>query len=144
MRIFHVSRAVCPLLLAGLLVLLSACTAGKAQDPAEPDGETPVQNEQAEQPAGEPAEETLSDLCGEDYQTYLIETITMQMGNRMDKDPAVIYFPIAEDAPLTDYVAIDETTEFQVNEAGNIVIFFPEGTVTDASHGEQSFIVPRP
>ena len=140
MRMPKIPQVVCLFLLAGLLILLSACTAGESQESAGSAGDPPAQNEQA----GEPAEETLSDLCGEDYQTYLIETITMQMGNRMDKDPAVIYFPIAEDAPLTDYVAIDETTEFQVNEAGNIVIFFPEGTVTDASHGEQSFIVPRP
>ena len=47
--------------------------------------------------------DTLETLCGADYQAYITETITMQMGNRMDKDPAVVYFPIAEKAPLTDY-----------------------------------------
>ena len=44
-----------------------------------------------EEPAGE---ETLESLCGEDYQTYLTEAITMQMESRMEKDPEVAYFPI--------------------------------------------------
>ena len=82
--------------------------------------------------------------CGADWQDYLTETITMQMGNRMDKDPEVVYFPIADGAPLTDYAAIDETTAFEVDADGNIVILFPAGAVTDAAHGEQSFTVPRP
>ena len=68
----------------------------------------------------------------------------MQMGNRMDKDPAVVYFPIAEKAPLTDYAASDETTDFRLDEDGNVVILFPAGTVTDECHGEQSFRIPRP
>ena len=29
------------------------------------------------------------------------------------------------------------------DENGNPVIFFPAGTVTDAGHGEQSFIIPK-
>ena len=88
--------------------------------------------------------DTLDTLCGADYQAYITETITMQMGNRMDKDPAVVYFPIAEKAPLTDYAAIDETTDFRLDEDGNVVILFPAGTVTDERHGEQPFRIPRP
>lgn len=88
--------------------------------------------------------DTLETLCGADYQAYITETITMQMGNRMDKDPAVVYFPIAEKAPLTDYAAIDETTDFRLDEDGNVVILFPAGTVTDERHREQSFRIPRP
>ena len=93
-----------------------------------------------------PAEEavTLEDLYGADYQAYLIDTITMQMGNRMDKDSGVAYFPITDHAPLTDYTAIDETTAFQIDGDGNIVILFPAGTVTDESHGQQSFRIPKP
>lgn len=139
MKRFRTSRTALPLL-AVLLLLLSACGA----EPSQPEGGADVQQPpQAEEPAGD-APETLAELCGADYQTYLTDTITMQMGNRMDKDPEVVYFPIAEGAPLTDYAAIDETTEFQVNADGNLVILFPEGTVTDASHGAQSFIVPLP
>ena len=93
-------------------------------------------------PTGEAA--ALEDLCGADYQAYIIDTITMQMENRMDKTPDVVYFPIADSAPLTDYVPIDETTDFTVDEEGHIVILFPAGTVTDEANGEQSFRIPRP
>ena len=56
------------------------------------------------------------------------------IGNRMSKIMKVSY----------DYAAIDETTSFTVDEEGNIVIHFPAGTVTDESHGEQTFIMPKP
>ena len=67
----------------------------------------------------------------------------MQMGNRMDKDPEVRYFPIEDNAPLSDYVTIDENTEFEVDDEGNPVIIFPAGTVTDEANGVQSFRVPK-
>ena len=119
--------------LLALLLALSACGAAP-QEEAPPAGDS------------SPAEEavTLEDLYGADYQAYFIDTITMQMGNRMDKDPDVVYYPIAEKAPLTEYAAIDETTAFQLEENGNLVILFPAGTVTDESHGQQSFRIPRP
>lgn len=88
--------------------------------------------------------DTLESLCGVNYRSYIVETITMQMENRMEKDPEIVYFPIREDRPLTDYVAIDETTAFTVDEDGNIVITFPAGTVTDAAHGQQTFRLPQP
>ena len=116
-------------LLLILLLTLTACGA-------------PPQTEEAAS-AGE-ASATLKELCGSDYQEYIIKTITMQMENRMDKTPDVVYFPIRDQAPLTDYAAIDETTSFTVDEGGNIVIFFPAGTVTDEANGEQSFRIPRP
>ena len=117
--------------LLALLLVLAACGAADSQSLA----------------AADPAKEstaTLEELCGSDYQSYIIETITMQMGNRMDKTPGVVYFPIREKVPLTDYVSIDETTDFTVDEEGHIVILFPAGTVTDEDNGEQSFRIPRP
>ena len=113
--------------LLSLLLALTACGAARAAEKP-PEEDTP----------------TLEALCGPDYQTYIIDTITMQMGNRMDKTPEVTYYPITEKAPLTDYAAIDETTSFYVDEDGNIVILFPAGTVTDEANGEQSFRIPRP
>ena len=116
--------------LLALLLVLAACGAADSQSLA----------------AADPAKEstaTLEELCGSDYQSYIIETITMQMGNRMDKTPDVRFFPIVDQKPLSDYVAIDEQTKFEVDEKGNPVIFFPAGTVTDAEHGEQSFIIPK-
>ena len=88
--------------------------------------------------------DTLESLCGVNYQSYIVETITMQMENRMEKTPEVIYFPIQENRPLTDYVSIDETTAFTLDEDGSIVISFPAGSITDAANGEQSFRLPRP
>ena len=75
--------------------------------------------ELAEQEAA--GSDTLEALCGVNYRPYIVETITMQMENRMAKNPEVVYFPIREDRPLTDYVAIDETTAFTLDEDGNIV-----------------------
>lgn len=125
----HNQVLVALMLLFGML-LLSACTAEATDgDPA------PAAEEQTEP--------TLEDLLGEDYVSYLTETITMQMGNRMEKDPEVRYYPIEDSAPLTDYVAIDETTAFEVDEEGNPVILFPAGTVTDEANGEQSFRIPK-
>ena len=45
---------------------------------------------------------------------------------------------------LTQYVSIGPFTEFTLDGNGDIVITFPAGAVTDAAHGEQSFIIPRP
>lgn len=126
------------MLLFGML-LLTACAAEAAGGDAAPAAEE--QTEQTGQT--EQAEPTLEDLLGEDYVSYLTETITMQMGNRMEKDSEVRYYPIEDNAPLTDYVAIDETTAFEVDEEGNPVILFPAGTVTDEANGEQSFRIPK-
>ena len=122
-------------------LLLSGCAASAADGQEE---SAPPAQEQTPPAAQETSEEpTLEDLLGEDYVSYLTETITMQMGNRMEKDPDVRYYPIEDNAPLTDYVAIDETTAFQVDEEGNPVILFPAGTVTDEANGEQSFRIPK-
>ncbi len=122
-------------------LLLSGCAASASDSQGESAPPTAEQTPPAEQETSE--EPTLEDLLGEDYAAYLTETITMQMGNRMEKDPDVRYYPIEDNAPLTDYVAIDETTAFEVDEEGNPVILFPAGTVTDEANGEQSFRIPK-
>lgn len=123
-----------------LLLALTACGTPAAPPPAE----TPaISGEPVSEPSGSEAP-TLEELCGADYQTYITETITMQMENRMEKTPAVRYFPVTDSAPLSDYAAIDETTSFAVDEDGHIVIRFAAGTVTDEANGEQSFHIPRP
>ena len=82
-----------------LLLALAACGGTEPRPPEEP-------------PTA--AEPKLEELCGTDYQSYIAETIIMQMENRMDKTPDVRYFPVTDSAPLTDYAAIDETTSFEV------------------------------
>ena len=86
---------------------------------------------------------TLETLLGENYVQSLTETITMQMGNRMDKKPDVRYYPIADHAPLGNYVTIGEETQFEVDEEGCLVITFPAGTVTDEANGVQEFRIQR-
>lgn len=125
-------------------MLLSACGAAQASQPsAEDDPAAAAQGTTATEDTQSQEEPTLESLLGEDYVQYLTETITMQMGNRMEKNPDVRYYPIEDNAPLSDYVTIDETTEFEVDEEGNPVILFPAGTVTDEAHGEQSFRIPK-
>ena len=123
------------------MLLLTACGAPAAEQAGEA-SDPPQESEPAPETDGQ-EDATLEELLGEDYVTYVTETVTMQMGNRMEKDPEVRYFPIEDDAPPSDYVTIDETTKFEVDEEGNPVIFFPAGTVTDEANGEQSFRIPK-
>ena len=123
------------LLLACLLRTLSAC--GSSNTPSDAESPDPAPEETQE--------ETLETLCGEDYVTYIVDTITMQMENRMEKTPEVVFFPIEEDAPLTDYVTIDASTPFTLDEEdGSITLTFDAGMVTDAENGAQSFRIPLP
>ena len=129
------------------MLLLTACVAASGAEDMEGAQEA-LQQEQtptleSEELQPEQGEVTLEELLGEDYVDYLTETITMQMGNRMIKTPEVRYFPIEDDAPLSDYVTIDETTKFEIDDEGNPVIYFPAGTVTDEANGEQSFRIPK-
>ena len=129
------------------MLLLTACVAASGAEDMEGAQEA-LQQEQvpaleSEELQQEQGEVTLEELLGEDYVDYLTETITMQMGNRMIKTPEVRYFPIEDDAPLSDYVTIDETTKFEIDDEGNPVIYFPAGTVTDEANGEQSFRIPK-
>ena len=127
------------------MLLLTACGASTTESEGT-DPETPPQESAAaptEEPSAQQEDVTLEELLGEDYVNYLTETITMQMANRMDKDPEVRYFPIEDNTPLSDYVTIGGTTKFEVDEEGNPVIYFPAGTVTDEANGEQSFRIPK-
>lgn len=123
------------LLLACLLLTLSAC--GSSNTPSDAESPDPAPEETQE--------ETLETLCGEDYVAYIVDTITMQMENRMEKTPEVVFFPIEEDAPLTDYVTIDASTPFTLDEEdGSITLTFDAGMVTDEENGAQSFRIPLP
>lgn len=133
MKVLH--RTASLLLLACLLLTLSACGSS----------DTPSDVESPDSAPEETPEETLETLCGEDYVAYIVDTITMQMENRMEKTPEVVFFPIEEDAPLTDYVTIDASTPFTLDEEdGSITLTFDAGMVTDAENGAQSFRIPLP
>ena len=126
------------------VMLLSACGAAQASQPSPEEDPAPsTQETTAPEDTQSQEEPTLESLLGDGSVNYLTETITMEMGNRMEKNPDVRYYPIEDNAPLSDYVTIDETTEFEIDEEGNPVILFPAGTVTDEAHGEQSFRIPK-
>ena len=65
------------------MLLLTACGASAADT----GGTGSDDLQQTEGTASQQEDATLEDLLGEDYVTYVTETITMQMGNRMEKDP---------------------------------------------------------
>lgn len=139
-----------------ILLLTSVClgACGKRENPAaETESQPPVTSvppTETEVPQTLPASvpptqmpQTLEDLLGEDYVQFLTDTITMQMENRMEKNPEVRYYPVTEQAPLGDYAAIGETTQFEVDAEDNLVIIFSAGTVAAPEHGEQRFRVIR-
>ena len=86
---------------------------------------------------------TLEGLLGEDYVELLTDTITMQMENRMNRNPHVDYYPVSEKAPLGEYVTIGADTPFEVDTQGYLVVCLPAGTVADSGHGEQRFRIAR-
>ena len=132
------------MLAAGTLaaaLLLAGCSASSASSTASstPASSAAVSQETA---SSETEAQTLESLLGSDYVDYISETILMNMENRMDLELEVEYYPVVNDAPLTDYVTIDENLPFEVNEDGDVVITFDAGVVADESHGEQFFILP--
>lgn len=136
------------ILLALLLtsVCLGACTKREITA-AETEGNTtapsvaPMETELFQTLPPTQTPQTLEDLLGEDYARFLTDTITMQMENRMEKNPDVPYFPITDKAPLGNYVTIGEGTAFEVDDEGYLTILFPGGTVAAPEHGEQLFRV---
>lgn len=87
--------------------------------------------------------QTLEALLGGDYRSYLTKVITMQMENRMEKNPEIPYYPVKDNAPLADYVTIGEETLFEVDAEGILIISFPAGTVTEEANGVQSFRIQK-
>lgn len=85
----------------------------------------------------------LERLLGENYISFLSDTILMQMGNRMQKDSSVRFYPIDDRKPLNTYCPIGPNTEYLVDEDGYLVILLPAGAVTEAEHGVQRFRVAR-
>ncbi|QNL44776.1 DUF3298 domain-containing protein [Oscillibacter hominis] len=129
--------ALFPLALA--LLLLAAC--GPAPSGSASQNAASLASSQGDG-SSEPA--TLAELYGEDYAEFIGDTIEMQMGNRMEKNPDIKYFPITEEKPLTEYVSIDDSTEFHLSDDGNPVVVLPAGSVTSETFGAQEFILPKP
>lgn len=134
-------------LLACTIFTMSSCGSNTVTSPEDTTGSatestTPADSETLEKDPGDTA--SLEELMGTDYKDYIVETITMQMENRMELEPEVVFFPVRDDKPLTDYVAIDETLSYTAEENGDVTILLPAGSVTDEAHGDQSFSIPNP
>lgn len=141
MKQLSIRLALLTALLACAVFTLSACGSQPGvsdQDSAGSTADTPQSAQSGEATA------SLEELMGADYQDYIVETITMQMENRMDLEPEVEFFPILDDKPLTDYVTIDDTLTYTAEENGDVTIILPAGSVTDEAHGDQSFSIPNP
>lgn len=148
MKHMHIRLTLLAALLACAVFALSACGSGTTASQEESSQPT-VDTEAPADPSTTPEEDagsdaSLEDLLGADYADYIVETVTMQMENRMDKDPEVVFFPVEENKPLTDYVTIDDTLSYTADENGDVTITFPAGTVADESFGDQSFTLPNP
>lgn len=143
MKQLSIRLALLTALLACAVMALSACGSQTNSTPEDPaiSAEASAQSPQAGKTDARPS---LEELMGADYQAYIVETITMQMENRMDPEPEVEFFPIRDDKPLTDYVAIDDTLTYTVEENGDVTIVLPAGSVADEAHGDQSFSIPNP
>lgn len=149
MKHLRIRQALLAAMLVCALFALSACGAGNSttQSPTETTEESTSSTDPAgtgETQSPDAAPSTLEELLGADYKDYIVETITMQMENRMDLEPEVEFYPVRDNKPLTDYVAIDETLSFTPDEEGGVTIHLPAGSVTDEAHGEQSFSLPNP
>lgn len=134
------------IILAGILLPLSSLMSSREQLSVPPTEQTVaietlptlIVDTTPPAPVTEPAP-TLQSLMGSDYVQQISDTITMQMGNRMDKNPDIDYYPISENKPLSSYVQIGPDTAFEVDEEGCVIIQLPAGSVTDAAQGVQEF-----
>ena len=137
------------MLAAGTLaaaLLLAGCSASSASSASSTASRTPASSAAVSQEtaSSETEAQTLESLLGSDYVDYISETILMNMENRMDLEPEVEYYPVVNDAPLTDYVTIDEHLPFEVNQDGDRVINFDAGVVADTGRCEEFFILAAP
>lgn len=147
MRTKWKGMAVCVVCVTVAGTLLLGCGAVKQNPKQDIVQDVPQETRQAalieEIPEATEAPITLEMLLGEDYVQFLTETITMQMGNRMEKNPDVRYYPITDKAPLSNYVILGEETQFEVDADSTLVIVFPAGSVTDKDNGVQRFRIQR-
>ncbi|MCR4843297.1 MAG: RsiV family protein [Eubacterium sp.] len=85
----------------------------------------------------------LADLFAEDadYVTPISESVKSQMRAQMKADENVIYF-IDQDIEDEEFTGIDADEDFYVNEDGEVVICFDEGTVAPYYMGSVEFVIP--
>lgn len=87
---------------------------------------------------------TLTDLLGENAYDYAADEVLRQMNEKVAEDPeAYIFWGIndADDSNM-EFIGVNETTPFYINEAGNVVISYPKYDAGPGYMGIQEFEIP--
>ena len=88
---------------------------------------------------------TLLDIFGENAYEYTEKCILEQMQQLIDADPEnVVFWGINETEDMgNEFIGVDETTPFYINEKGNVVISYNEYDVAPGYMGIVEFEIPR-
>ena len=85
---------------------------------------------------------TLADALGADYVKICNTSITDQINARIAADENAAFFGFGNDEGMMDgFTTVDETTDFYLNENGNVVVSFPEYSIAPGSMGIQEFVI---
>jgi len=87
---------------------------------------------------------TLSDFFGENAYEYIEQCILEQMQQLIDADPEnVVFWGINEQFDTgNEFIGVNETTPFYINEKGNVVISYNEYDVAPGYMGIVEFEIP--
>ena len=87
---------------------------------------------------------TLIDLLGEDAYEYAEAEVLKQINKIIEEDPNLCFWGINEPEDMGDeFIGVDETTPFYINNEGNIVISYNKYDIAPGSMGIMEFVIPR-
>lgn len=78
---------------------------------------------------------SLKNLLGEDYVELANRSVKMQMKERMEQNPGMVYW--GDD--MGGFTSIDDSTNFYINENGNPVLVFDKYEIAPGAYGIQEF-----
>lgn len=87
---------------------------------------------------------TLLDIFGENAYEYIEKCVLEQIHQRIDADPEnVVFWGINETEDMgNEFIGVDETTPFYINEKGNVVISYNEYDIAPGYMGIVEFEIP--
>ena len=87
---------------------------------------------------------TLIDLLGEDAYTYAADCVLQQMNALIEEDPdTYVFWGVNDDDEMgMEFIGVNESTPFYINEAGNVVISYDKYEVGPGYMGIQEFEIP--
>lgn len=87
---------------------------------------------------------TLIDLLGEDAYEYAEAEVLKQINKMIEEDPNLCFWGINEPEDMGDeFIGVDETTPFYINDEGNVVISYNKYDIAPGSMGIMEFVIPR-